>query len=504
MKNKRIIAIVLILIIAVFVWVFGKMLPDIYSNLGQKNYAEGNYTEAYSDLKTAVFLSPKNRNARYYYVQTLISLRPNLNVQRELFNISQANLPDAADLIADMQISKWRNQIAINSGENYIDQAPFNDKVLRWDATKFPLKVYIQNNSAVAPKYYQESIQKAFLEWQEASNNLVSFKFVNNEKEANINVSINSSSDMKKCDTADCKYSVANTVPILNGDLLKKITISIYDSNNLGQPFSESQIYGTALHEIGHSLGIMGHSYNKDDIMYMENKQENTFDNLKNDSRFISSVDLNTLNLLYKLIPDITNTPLNQFDASHQFFAPIVLGNDAQINSKKMLEAQNYVESAPNLPNGYIDLASAYLEAKQYSDSIEFLNKALSLCSNNNEKFMVYYNFAVVYMEIKDWENTLKYANIAKQYNPSSDVNGLIAMSYYNLGKKELAKKSYAEALQQSPDNIIDAHNLATIYLKEFNFAQAGKVLNNLIKANPDAKNDPMIRCYGIITFFFK
>lgn len=504
MKSKRIIAIVLVIIIAIFILVFKKMLPDIYSSLGQKYYEIGNYKNAYSNFKTAVFLSPKNSKIRYCYIQTLLKLKPTLNIQKEVFKVSQSNLSDAADLIADLQISKWRHQIAISSGENYIDQTPFNDKVLRWDAAKFPLKVYIQNNSTVAPAYYEESIQKAFLEWQEVSNHLVSFEFVNNEKEANIDVNINSSADMKKCATENCKYSVADTVPVINGDLLKKMNISIYDLNNLGQPFSQSQIYGTALHEIGHSLGIMGHSYNNNDIMYMETKKENSIDNSEDDFRFISSEDLNTLKLLYKLIPDITNTPMSQFNTNHQFFAPIVIGNDAQINSKKMLEAQNYVETAPNLPNGYIDMASAYLEAKQYSNAIEFLNKALSLCSNDSEKFMVYYNIAVVYMTIKDWGNSLKYANLAKQIKPSADINGLIAMSYYNLGNKELSKKYYLEALQQSPDNIIDTHNLATIYIKEFNFIQAGKILNNLIKANPDAKNDPMIKCYGLLIFLFR
>lgn len=175
-----------------------------------------------------------------------------------------------------------------------------------------------------------------------------------------------------------------------------------------------------------------------------------------------------------------------------------------QINSGRILEAEKHIHSVPKLPNGYIDLAVAYSEARQYKSAVNSLDKALSLCSNNNEKFMVYYNFAVLYMNVKDWTNSLKYANMVKNLKPSSNINGLIAMLNYKLGNKELAKKSYIDALQQNPDNIIDAHNLATIYLKEFNFVQAGKILNTLIKANPDAKNDPMVRCYGIITFFFK
>lgn len=501
---KRVFTGILVLIAILLLYIGGKLLPDFYLNLGKNDYIKKDYVSAYKNLKIAVTLSPGNRDVRYYYVQTIINLEPTLEIQKELYKISQINQPDSADLIADRQISKWRNQIIFNIGENYIEQSPSDNKILRWDVTKFPLKVYIKNNSQSAPRYYQDTIQKAFLQWQESTKNFINFKFIDNEKEANIIVSINPSTDMQKCEQEDCKYTVAYTTPTISGDLLKKLDILFYDSNNLGQPFSQREIYNTALHEIGHALGIMGHSYNKDDIMYLETNENDYFDKFRSNFQLLSQTDLNTLNLLYELVPDITNTPLNEFDTSHQFFSPIILGSEAQINSSKMLEAQNYINSAPNLPNGYIDLAAAYAQEKQYNNAIESLNKALSLCSNNNEKFTVYYNLAVTYMRIKDWKNALESANIAKQMSPTSNIDGLIAFINYNLGNKELAKKSYIESIQKNPDNIIDSYNLATIYLREFNLVQAGKVLNNLIKANPDAKNDPRIKAYSILIFLFK
>ena len=480
------------------------MLPDILTDAGKEAYESGNYQKAFSDLKMALRLSPKNCDARYYYVQLLIKLPPTLNVQKELYNISRLNLSDSADLVADRQISKWRKIIFLKSGENYIEQAPLNNKILRWDVTKFPLRVYIANNSASAVQYYQGEIKKAFLQWQASTGRLITFEFVNDENAANIKVSIKSSADMKKCSQEDCKYTVAYTMPVINNDILKRMDIFFYDSNNLGKPFSEKEIYDTALHEIGHALGIMGHSYNKGDIMYMETNNNNSFNPFESDFQLLSSNDLNTLNLLYRLVPDITNTPLSKFNTSHQFFAPIIMGSDKQINSRKMIEARNYIKSAPDLPNGYIDMALVYAEEKQYNNAIETLNKALSLCSNDSEKFVIYYNFAVIYMNIKDTQNALKYANLAKQTNSTSDIDGLIALINYNLGNKDQAKKSYAEALQNNPDNIVDAINLARIYFKEFNFAQAGRTLNKLIEANPEALNDPRIKAYGVIIWLFK
>lgn len=501
---KKIFAVFLIAVIIFFLYFFVKLLPYIFTKFGQKAYDRKDYVTAYHDLKMAIILNPKNRNTRYYYVQTLINFKPTLEIQKDLFNISEMNLADSADLISDRQISKWRNQIFYNIGENYIEQVPFNNKILRWDALKFPLKVYIKNNSSSAPEYYKTEIQKAFLQWQTSSNNLVRFNFISNEEDANILVIISHSVDMSKCSGQDCKYVVAYTTPTFNDNLLKTMPISFYDTNNLGKPFSQREIYNTALHEIGHSLGIMGHSYNKDDIMYMETNQNQYFNKFRSDFQLISEADINTLNLLYKLIPDITNTPLVDFDTSYQFFAPIVIGGKKQINSRKMLEAENYIKAAPELPNGYIDLALAYLEAKQYNTAIETLNQALSFCSNDNERFVIYYNLSLIYIEIKDWENSLKYANMAKQINSTSDVDGIIAAINYNMGKVVLAKMFYYDSLKKNPDNIINAYNLATIYIRELNLVQAGKVLNNLVKVNPDARSDPRIKNYGVIIFLFR
>lgn len=504
---KKVFTIIFVILTIIFVWFFGKMLPDIYLNLGKQAYEQRDYVDAYKDLGLAVKLSPKNRDARYYYVKTLIMLKPTLEVQKALYTISQTNLPDSADLISDMQISKWKNQILAQVGENYIEKAPFNNEILRWDVATFPLKVYIQNNSTTAPPYFMQQIQKAFMQWQASTGGLIKFSFVDNEKDANIFVSINPSTDMKKCTQEGCKYTVAYTTPTVRGNLLKKMDIFFYDSNNLGQPFSEQQVYNTALHEIGHSLGIMGHSEDKDNLMYMEESPNNKnidFAHLRSDFQSISPSDLSTLILLYELIPDITNTPMDKYDTSRQFFAPIVMGDEKTINSQKILEAQNYIKQAPSLPNGYIDLAAAYSESKQFSSAVETLNKALELCSNDNETFIVNYNFAVTYMQVKDWTNALKYAQIAKSLKPSADVDGLIALINYNLGNKSAAKQTYIEALAKTPDNTVDALNLAIIYLKEFDLIHAGHTLNQLVQANPDAKNDPKVRAYSWLMFLFK
>lgn len=506
-SNRKIFIILIGIILMIFTYAFTCVIPDIFLHSGKQAYNNKNYQKAYSNLDIAVKLNKRNRDARYYFVQTLIKMRPTLLVQRKLFELSQNKFSDSADVIAEQQILKWRDDIFANIGDNYIENVPFNNKILRWDTTKLPLNVNIQNLAqGNIPQYYMEEIRKAFIQWQESTDGLVKFNFIDNPKQAQILVKIISDDKRTSCKQEECKYVAAYTEPTLNGDLLSKMTISLYDVNGINQYFTQRQIYNIVLHEIGHSLGIMGHSQNKDDLMYMERNPSNDMASEKSDFQLLSQTDLNTINLLYKLVPDITNTSLNDFNTNHQFYAPIVMGSETEIGSRKELEAKNYIKGAPNLPNGYIALSEAYVENQEYGKAIEALNKALSLSSTTNEKFVIYYNMSIIYMNVQDWDNSLKYAQMAKQlrYSSASDIDGLIAAINFNKGNKEFAKNAYEEALKNKPGDILNSVNLAKIYIKEFNFIKAGDVLNNLVQANPDAKNDPKVKPYGLLMFFFK
>ncbi len=246
---KKVLKYFLYFIFVLLAYLLLKFLPDFYLNLGKQDYFQGNYASAYKDLKTSLLFRPNNLEARNLYAKTMLNLKPTLEIQKELYKVSQSKLNDSAALIAQIQIQKWKSTILSNIGTNYIDKVPFNEQILRWDVKKFPLKVYIQKNSTTTPPYFEAEIKRAFLQWQ-GSAKFIKFVFVNNEQDANIVVQINSSDEMKKCDTDDCKYTVAYTKPEISDSVLEKMNIIFYDSNNLGKPFSQTQIFNTAIHEI--------------------------------------------------------------------------------------------------------------------------------------------------------------------------------------------------------------------------------------------------------------
>ena len=121
----------------------------------------------------------------------------------------------------------------------------------------------------------------------------------------------------------------------------------------------------------------MGHSYSSEDLMYMSTDNNNSFyAPYRSSFQYLSSKDINTLKLLYKMIPNITNTPLEEFKTRNLIYPPIILGTSKQINSRKLKEALNYIKKAPDLSGGYVDLAVAYAESNRNNDALKALNAA--------------------------------------------------------------------------------------------------------------------------------
>ena len=171
----------------------------------------------------------------------------------------------------------------------------------------------------------------------------------------------------------------------------------------------------------------MGHSYSSEDLMYMTADDDNSFyAPYRSSFQYLSSKDVNTIKLLYKLIPDITNTPINAFSKKGLIYAPIILGTSAEISSRKLKEAKNYIKNAPEIAGGYIDLGIAYAELNKQKEALKAMSKAYELAKSDNEKYMITYNLAVMNMNKGDFDTALKYAREAKELYNSEEIKDLI------------------------------------------------------------------------------
>ena len=221
------------------------------------------------------------------------------------------------------------------------------------------------------------------------------------------------------------------------------MTITMYDKDAYGNYFSDKELYNTVLHEIGHALGIMGHSYSTEDLMYMSNEeqQNNIYTRFRSSFQYISSKDINTVTLLYNLAPDISNVPASRIKKDKLIYPPIILGTFEDMQMDKLKEAKNYIKKAPQLSGGYIDLGIAYAELNKKQKSIKALSKALELSKTPDEKFIAYYNLAVVEMNSGNLTAALEYAKQAQQINNSDEISDLIGNIMHSLNtKKSLLK----------------------------------------------------------------
>jgi tetratricopeptide (TPR) repeat protein len=247
------------------------------------------------------------------------------------------------------------------------------------------------------------------------------FARTNKKSDANIIVEV-VPSPRDLCRGSECKYVAGVTVPIIKSRRLTLMTIMVYDKDPVGNYLSEKDFYNIVLHEAGHALGIMGHSYKSDDLMYMASSNGSVFSAFRSDFQNFSQRDINTIRLLYKLVPDISNNA----GASGSVYPPIVLGTSAEMSESKIREALHYIEQAPNLASGYTDLGSAYAQGRQYEKAFEAFGKAYGLAANDSERYIIFYNMSVTYLNTGDSVRALKYARNAQALDDNDEIRDLI------------------------------------------------------------------------------
>ena len=387
--NKKLLVWGAIAIICALIYRF---MPNYFYAQGKANYDKKNYERAYEYFNKSHSVYKNNQDYRYYYVKTMLKMKPTKEIQEELFKISTDKNSDSAQKLAKRQISNWKYNVLRNIGSNYIEQVPTDKKIMRW--SNFPIKVAIVNNSGTdVPKYYQNEILRALSQWQ-SSTGFIKFTQINNADDSNIFIEIKQLPD-NVCEGNVCRFVLGFTTPVYKGKKLNKMNIVLYDKNPYGEFFTEKQIFNTILHEVGHALGIMGHSYDNDDIMYMSAETEDIFSQNKSYFQYLTDNDINTIRLLYKLIPDITDS--ENINTESLVYAPIVLGTEEDISNRKIKEAKNYIKNAPDLAGGYIALGIAYSELNKFEDALNAMQNAYSRAKSDSERYLVLYNMAVIY-----------------------------------------------------------------------------------------------------------
>ena len=168
--------------------------------------------------------------------------------------------------------------------------------VNKWRKSDFPLKIYIRKNIQI-PEFYDaltQIVRESMSQWSEATGGALSYKFVHERGAANLIWDYTDRRELVSTDheqgldgTLDMKIRTADKTPAEGN-----IVILVKDS-----PFAKSfrdrqRVTATCLHEIGHALGMHGHSPNRNDVMFLASTAEPITK--------LSTRDKNTIRKLYR------------------------------------------------------------------------------------------------------------------------------------------------------------------------------------------------------------
>ena len=164
--------------------------------------------------------------------------------------------------------------------------------VKRWTKDKMPLKVFIASGEKVAnySDEYKKILKESFMQWQEKTEQLVRFEFIDDATKSDIECYWTDDPDRVlfwgeggHCATFDAAAGRQHCeIVFLTQSVAKK-------------PVRSKSMRAFTLHEIGHALGIAGHSNNPEDIMYAiaTTRKEPG----------VSDADSKTLKLVYSMKP---------------------------------------------------------------------------------------------------------------------------------------------------------------------------------------------------------
>lgn len=138
--------------------------------------------------------------------------------------------------------------------------------LFRWPDSRMPISVYIEPGTSV-PGYrpeFDDVLQHAFREWSTATDGKVKFDLVGKREGAEMTVTWTDDMHAPELQAEAGKASIVQDSEGIKSAEIQLLTVSPFKDGPVGSEL----LYNICLHEIGHALGLMGHSPYPDDIMY--------------------------------------------------------------------------------------------------------------------------------------------------------------------------------------------------------------------------------------------
>lgn len=401
-------------LIVVFIILF--ISKKVFIISAQHNFDSGKYEKSAKQYLFLLSLDPDEKAYKLKYADSLLNMPFNYHTQELICNFLELYPNDSFTYSLREKLRRFKSNMDNKIGPNYIDKVPYQDQILRWEDDAFPLKVHIDADN----QEYIDIVKRAFNYWTYATGNFVSFIYVDKDQNANIIISVLDNAK-SNCPNGGCYYAAALTSPEVKNNILQRMNMILYTKDPNGRPYSSDKLYRTTLHEIGHTLGIMGHSDNPQDLMYSSGQHADSiyFAEYRN---AISRQDFNTLNYLYMIVPNVSNIPKNKHKTENKIHPNVILGTTKEIQERNIQNAISYIQNAPNLSIGYLELGNAYMQAEMYDKAMKTYKQGFDLSTDNQEKYLFVYNMSILCLKMGDRDKALEYALYAQKLNPTDEI----------------------------------------------------------------------------------